>query len=253
MADPSDFRELQYAFARHIRDPQNNPAPAGVEDRRMAIYRELFFNNLRNLISQTFPVLRKLHSEEKWHSFIRQFMTRHESHTPYFLEIPREFVNFLRDEYEMQPDDFPFLAELAHYEWAELALSVCDEQNDLSGVDSSGDFIEGIPVKSELAWLCGYAYPVHRISADFIPAEPSEEKTWLAICRKADDQVGFLELNAVMARLLGMIEVNDDASGRQLLVRLAQEIGYRDVEKLVEHGRDAMQQMRAAEILVGVK
>ena len=124
MAESRDFRETQYAFARHIRDPEQNPAPTDAEDRRMAIYRELFFNNLRNLISQTFPVLRKLYSKEKWESFIRQFMARHESATPYFLEIPKEFLQFLQDEYEPDDSDFPFLYELAHYEWVELALSV---------------------------------------------------------------------------------------------------------------------------------
>ena len=98
MADSQDFREIQYAFAKHIRDPENNPAPTDAEDRRLAIYRELFFNNLRNLISQTFPVLKKLHSKEKWATFIRQFMVRHQAQTPYFLEVPKEFVDFLQNE-----------------------------------------------------------------------------------------------------------------------------------------------------------
>ena len=42
MADKTDFRDIQYAFARHIRDPENNPAPVDAEDRRLAIYRDLF-------------------------------------------------------------------------------------------------------------------------------------------------------------------------------------------------------------------
>ena len=56
MADPERLRDLQLAFAAHIRDPQNRPAPAGIEDRRMAIYRELFFNNVRDLLGRGFPV-----------------------------------------------------------------------------------------------------------------------------------------------------------------------------------------------------
>ena len=79
MAESRDFRDIQYAFARHIRDPENNESPIDAEDRRMAIYRELFFNNLRNLISQTFPVLKKLYSKEKWEGFIRAFMIHHEA------------------------------------------------------------------------------------------------------------------------------------------------------------------------------
>ena len=40
MADNSDFQAKQFAFAAHIRDPQHVAAPDGIEDRRMAIYRE---------------------------------------------------------------------------------------------------------------------------------------------------------------------------------------------------------------------
>ena len=253
MAEKPDFQEKQYAFARHIRDPQNNPAPADTEDRRMAIYRELFFNNLRSLLSQTFPVLTKLHKKEKWDAFIRQFMILHEAQTPYFLQIPEEFLKFLQNEYELQTGDFPFLIELAHYEWVELALSVSDEVNDTSDIDPEGDLLEGIPVQSKLAWSYAYQFPVHRISTDFLPEAAGEQTTYLTICRKANDDMDFMELNPVTARLLEMIESNNTESGRQLLTRLADELKYPDADKLIEHGLEAMEEMRDAEILLGVK
>ena len=251
MVKVPEFQQKQYAFAAHIRDPENNPAPDGVEDRRMAIYRELFFNNLHNLIGSTFPVIKKLHQRDKFRSLIRAFMIRHEAQTPYFLEIPREFLAFLQDEYELQDDDFPFLIELAHYEWVELALSVSEETNDGSNADPEGDLMEGIPVRSVLAWTFAYQYPVHRIATDYLPTEPGEALTFLAVCRKANDDVDFMELNPVTARLLELIEANEQNSGRELLLKLADEINYPDGDALVQHGAEAMQQMRQAEILLG--
>src|SRR5690606_10675309 len=128
------FQRRQLSLAAHIRDPERNPAPEGIEDRRLAIYRELFFNNLVNLLGSSFPVLRKLHGAEKWKSLVRDFLVRHRAHTPYFLEIPREFLDYLENTRGDQEGDYPFLLELAHYEWAELALSVSDTKNDLSGI-----------------------------------------------------------------------------------------------------------------------
>ena len=253
MAKAPGFQKKQYAFAAHIRDPEHNPAPEGVEDRRMAIYRELFFNNLHNLIGTTFPVIKKLHSREKFRSLIRAFMVRHQAQTPYFLEIPREFLAFLQKEYELKEDDFPFLAELAHYEWAELALSVSEEVNDEQGVDPGGDLLEGIPVRSKLTWLFAYQYPVHRISPDYLPTAPGETPTFLAICRKANDDMDFMELNPVTARLLEMIEANERDGGRDLLLKLGEEIQYPDAEALVTHGGQAMRDMRDAEILLGTR
>jgi hypothetical protein len=46
MPDKPAFIERQYAFAAHLRDPDNNPAPAGIEDRRLENYRGLFYRNI---------------------------------------------------------------------------------------------------------------------------------------------------------------------------------------------------------------
>ena len=254
MADRPKFQEQQYAFAAHIRDPQKAPAPEGIEDRRMAIYRELFFNNLKSLLSNMFPVLKKLHSDQHWRRLVRKFMQRHQAKTPYFLQLPAEFLDFLQNEYEPGPDDFPFLAELAHYEYIELALSISEETNDFEGVDPDGDLLEGIPARSKLTWVYAYRYPVHRISSDYLPGEPAAEPVYLAVYRDRDDKVGFLELNAVTAGLLNAIEENESGqSGEALLRKLAADIGYSDTDAFIAHGLAAMQEMRSLDILIGAR
>jgi hypothetical protein len=248
-----DFQRKQYEFAAHIRDPEHNAAPEGIEDRRMAIYRDLFFNNLRNLLGSTFPVLKKLSGKARWARLIREFMVKHQAQTPYFLEIPAEFLSFLENEHESDKDDVPFLLELAHYEWVELALSVSTDQNDMSAVDPGGDLLDGVPVMSALAWSFAYQYPVHRISPDFKPEEPGEQPTYLAVHRNADNEIGFTELNAVTAGLLEKISKNDERkTGRELLADLAREISF-DPDALVEHGAKALADLRAAEIVLGTR
>ena len=254
MAERPKFQEQQYAFAAHIRDPQNAPAPEGIEDRRMAIYRDLFFNNLLSLLSTMFPVLKKLYSDEHWNRLVRQFMQRHQAKTPYFLQLPAEFLDFLQNEYEPENDDFPFLVELAHYEYIELALSVSEASNDLDGVDPDGDLLTGIPVKSELAWVYAYQYPVHRISAEYQPDAPAEQPVYLAVYRGSDDKVGFLELNPVTAGLLNAVAENEAGkTGERLLRDLAAEIGYADTDAFVRHGLAALEEMRSLEILTGTR
>ncbi len=254
MADRPDFQKKQYEFAAHIRDPEHVAAPDGIEDRRMGVYRHLFFNNLRNLLGGMFPVIRKILSDDQWDALIRQFMQQHKAVTPYFLELPQEFLGFLQNEYQLRDDDYPFLLELAHYEYAEIALSVSEEENDPSGVDPSGDLLADIPVKSALAWVFAYTYPVHRISKNYLPDRPAEAPVCIAIYRKSDDSVAFLELNAVTARLLDAIENNSEGlTGQQLLHSLATEIDYANVDALLEHGRQALEELRQLEILTGAR
>lgn len=254
MPEHPDFQDKQYAFAAHIRDPENVAAPEGIEDRRMAIYRKLFFNNLYNLLGTMFPVLRKIHSDDRWSRMIRQFMQHHQSETPYFLQLPEEFLGFLQEEYETAPGDHAFLLELAHYEYAELALSVSTDENELDGVDPDGDLLKAAPVKSVLSWAYAYHYPVHRISPEFLPTDPAEQPVYLAIYRDCNDKVGFLELNAVTAALLDAIENNDEnKNGEDLLRVLAKTIHYPDVDALIGHGAAALNEMRQLEILTGTR
>jgi hypothetical protein len=254
MAERPKFQRQQYAFAAHIRDPQNAPAPEGIEDRRMAIYRELFFNNLKSLLSNMFPVLTKLHSDQHWRRLVRRFMQNHRAHTPYFLELPAEFLDFLQNQYQPDSEDFPFLVELAHYEYIELALYVSEEENDMEGVDPDGDLLASVPVKSALAWVYAYQYPVHRISADYLPDAPGEQPVYLAVYRDSNDKVGFLELNAVTAGLLNAIQENDAGrTGDALLRKLAADINFPDTDAFIAHGLAALQEMRSLDILTGTR
>lgn len=254
MPERPDFQAKQYAFAAHIRDPDNVPAPDGIEDRRMAIYRKLFFNNLVNLLSTMFPVLRKILSKEQWRRTIRQFMQHHKAETPYFLQLPEEFLSFLEKEYQPTASDHPFLLELAHYEYVELALSVSTDENDIDEVDPDGDMLTGVPVKSLLCWAFAYHYPVHRIAPDYLPAEPAPQPVYLAIYRNSSDKVCFLELNAVTAGLLDAVENNTANSNGETLIRaLAKSINFADASAFVQHGKEALDEMRRLQILIGTR
>ena len=156
--------------------------------------------------------------------------------------------------YQPADDDYPFLTELAHYEFGELARRVSANENDLAGVDPNGDLLTGVPVKSVLSWAFAYQFPVHRISKDCLPAETTEQPSYLAIYRGSDDKVRFLELNPVTAALLDAVENNQASlSGEDLLRELATRIHYPDVDALISHGADALLEMRQLDILTGTR
>ncbi|NNC97786.1 MAG: DUF2063 domain-containing protein, partial [Gammaproteobacteria bacterium] len=136
-----DFQKVQLNFAQHLRDPEHSNPPENIEDRRLKIYRDLFFSNIKGLVTQTFPVLRQFYSQEQWDKLIREFMIGHKAHTPMFLEVSSEFVEFLQNTYQPGENDPPFMLELAHYEWVELAVSVMDVEPELDKIDPDGDLL----------------------------------------------------------------------------------------------------------------
>lgn len=245
------FQQLQYQFAAHLRDPAQHPAPAGIEDRRMGIYRELLYNNIEGFLSRGFPVLRSLYADRDWHVLVRDFFARHISHTPLFYRIAEEFLAYLQDERAPAPADPPFLLELAHYEWVEVAVGI--DPAPLPACNPDGDLLEQAPVLSPLARHLAYRYPVHKIRPDFQPTEPPEQPTYLVVVRDREDQVGFVELNAVTSRLLKLIEQQPERSGRQQLQILAEELQHPDPASLLGHGRAMLEQLRGQSILLGTR
>ncbi|MEA3412257.1 MAG: putative DNA-binding domain-containing protein [Pseudomonadota bacterium] len=248
-----EFIRRQYAFAAHIRDPQANPGPGDVEDRRMAIYRELFYNNVEGFLSSGFPVLRSLCDDSDWHRMAKDFFANHKSHTPYFLEISQEFLRYLKEERKPQPEDPPFIEELAHYEWVELGLSVAEDEADLDAIDPNGDLLDGRPVLSPVACLLSYTFPVHRISTEFRPEAPGEQPTYLLVYRDRKDEVGFMELNPVTARLIELMGDEESGTGREMLETITTEMQHPNPEVVVRGGAQTMEELRGLGVLLGTE
>lgn len=251
--DMPRFMQVQYAFAAHIRDPQKNPRPADVETRRMNIYNELFYNNIEDFMRTTFPVLRSVCGDQKWHRLIRDYFASHLASTPLFHEMPREFVRYLEQERTAASDDYPFMLELAHYEWVELALSVSEQEPVLSGIDQHGDLLSGIPVLSPLAWPLCYQFPVQQISAEFKPARPAAQPTYIVVYRNREDEVHFLEINPVTAHLLQLINEDQARTGQQLLEIIAAQLHHPNPQDVIQAGTQILNEMRERDILLGVK
>ena len=245
------FVRQQYAFAAHIRNPEKNPGPEGIEERRMKIYRELFYNNVEGFIANTYPVLRRILPDDRWHAMMRDYFAQHISHTPLFPEMPREFLKYLEHEREPQPDDPPFLLELAHYEWVELALSLLDEKIDATEIDAQGDLLDGIPVISPLAWALSYRFPVHKIGPDFQPSEAGGMQTHLIVYRDADFDVRFIEINPVTARLLQLFSGEDAVSGRAALQQVAAELNHPQPGIVIQGGMEILNDLRRRQVILG--
>ncbi len=245
------FQEIQYGFARHLRDPENAPAPADIEDRRMEIYRGLFYRNVEGFIANSFPVLRKITPDDRWHVMLRDYFNRHVAHTPLFPKMPQEFLQYLEQERE-DPHDPPFLLELAHYEWIEIAVSLDTRDISWNGINPDGDLLDGIPAASPLALLQQYTWPVHTIGPQNIPVAAPAQPTYLVVYRDRHDKVGFTELNPVSARLLQLIQMDQKQSGRRLLTAIAAELKHPDPEVVIKGGLATMTSLLQKDILLGV-
>ncbi|MEG3789441.1 putative DNA-binding domain-containing protein [Lysobacter sp. CCNWLW3] len=247
---PARLRAQQFELTRHLRDPQASPAPAGIEERRLEVYRGLLFNNIEGLLAGNFPVVTELLGEPAWTALVRDFFRDHRCRTPLFPELAREFLRYLEDREDLSP---AFLTELAHYEWVELALQLSDAEADPATIDAGADLLDGVPVLSPLAWPLAYAWPVHRIGPAFQPDAPPPQPTLLLLRRGADGEVRFSELSPLAYRLVERLGESPELSGREQLRALAAEAGSQDIDSFVAQGRALLEQMRASGVVPGTR
>ncbi|MEJ2087986.1 MAG: putative DNA-binding domain-containing protein [Gammaproteobacteria bacterium] len=242
-----DFREAQLNFAAHIRNPDLHPAPSDVEARRMKIYVDLFYRNIESFVALAFPVAKQVLGSETWHRLVREFVHCHASESPYFLEISQEFLTFLG---ARSDDDLPpFLLELCHYEWVELALSVDETELPREGFDATGDLLANPVVVSPLIWCLAYRWPVHEIGPGHQPRALPEATTELIVYRRRDDSVRFMVVNPVTLALVERLKTG--VAGAQALQAMADELSGLDSKVVYEQGIATMERLRDAEVLLG--
>jgi len=250
MAQPV-FKQRQYDFAAHIRDPDNHPGPEGIEDRRMAIYRDLFYNNVEGFVASAFPVLRTLYNDEDWHALVRDYFSQHQAHTPHFPEMAEEFIAYLSNEFTARKCDPAYMLELAHYEWMETAATLSQANHGDVDFNPKGNLLDEPVVISPLAWLLYYEWPVHTISHDQQPEEKPQQPTWIIIYRDREDEVGFIQVTPVTARLMQLLDGEVPMTGRQALEQVATEMNHPQPAVILEGGLDTLRQLRKKDIVLG--
>jgi hypothetical protein len=138
-----------------------------------------------------------------------------------------------------------------HYEWLELAVSI-DAVSSHRAVDPGGDLVAGRPVINPAARLACYRYPVHRIGVHFKPRAADASHHCYLLYRDDADNVRFIVLNPVTARLLELLR-EGPVSGREALRRIARELNAESPRAIMDHGRAVLDQLREAGVVLGTE
>ncbi len=244
-----DFQRYQFAFTRHIRDPKTNARPKGVPARRMAVYNDLLFNNVFSLVSPCFPVAQSILGVRKWKALMRAFFASHRCKTPYFRQLPEEFLQFMQER-ESAAGEPDFLSYLLHYEWVELALEVTNKEPDAGSIDAAGDLCHERPALTPAHMLLNYPYAVQRISKRYQPTPDQREKTYLLVFRDSADDVRFIVLNSVSARLVALIEPGN-LTGNQAVEQVITELQHPQPAAARDGGHAIIRDLRQQGAIVG--
>jgi hypothetical protein len=199
LSPPAHLQDFQDSYSQYLRAPTEKTLFADIPARRSQVYEELLFNNVCGFLDRCFPVARSLLDENTWRQLNRNFYRDWQCHTPYFSRIPFEFAQYMAN--TSAPDLGVWFSELLDYEWRELEADTHPAEVPHIQTPSSDNY--GLRVNPTLQNL-QYQWPVHQISKSFIPAEP--KPTFLLVYRRCDHRVEFMEINAMTAALLQILQ-----------------------------------------------
>lgn len=246
-----DFAMTERQFTRYMRD-ENAPKLNDIDPDRLELYREITFVNVEELVGEIFPVLHSVYEEDAWEKLMCDFIRDYHSQTFLFYKISEEFVKYIAHQRDVKNDP-PFIKELVHYEWVEIALNRSSDDIVWDGIKRHGDLLNAHPVISHLACVLAYQFPVHRIGENFQPQTPGEQPTYLIVYRNLDDVVKFMEVNATTARLVQILESDEKISGSAAIQQLAVELQHADPESLTRNCYEILKQFHDLGIVLGSK
>ena len=216
----TNLEEIQTSFTRYLRDPLTAAKPSGIPAERIEVYQDLVFRNVQSLFAGNFPVLESITTDDDWECLIRGFIRDYRATTPHFPQLPTEFLQYLNDLANLGNNAietralqsrqlsvlarYPFIVELAHYEWVELDVQILptpEFSTELAQVDAT-DLLE----LNSTSHVLAYQWPVHQIGPDYLPQETPQSPTFLVVFLNRNTEVEFMSLSPLAALLLENIE-----------------------------------------------
>lgn len=234
------FQRQQRQFLQYLRQPKSSPLPDGFAPERVSIYSKLLYNKFDESLSACFPVLTGLLPAAEWRMLVLDFIATHRCATPYYRRIPEEFVHYLQQE-RSSLDNRPYIAEMAHFEWIELELSVRESGFFENRPIQPEQLLAENPVFAPVSELLHYHWPVQSISRDHQPLEANSQPSYILGFRDANDLVQFVSLNPMSAQLVALL--SSGLSGRQALDRLGAGLDKAAFQTFKQLGLDAIMEL----------
>lgn len=242
----NDFRQYQFALARHLRDPLGVPAPDGVNAADAGGCTQEMVDHLCDVLEPAFTVTRALLGDDLWQHAVRLFLKDAPSHAPWATAVQRAFVEHVCASPDMQ--GLPaWLQDLAHFEWLQSAVSTSPVT--WPAFDAAGDVMQRPVVLNPTHVEATYEWPVHSIDTDHRPDDM--QSTYVSVLRDAQDELHVLESSVFRGQLLDLLR--EGQTGEQAFMVLAMWLSHPEPETFVREGAEVMAQLKREGVVLGTR
>lgn len=245
------FQTQQRAFLNYLRNSSDASPLQGFDADRLKVYAELLYNKFDESLTACFPVINRILGDIAWRALVLEFIDNHTCRTPYYRRIPDEFVQYLR---QIRPEDpeLPFLADLAHFEWVELQLSIAEAIDLPHHILTAEQLLRAVPVFAPVMQLQTYQWPVEDIGPNYLPTEVPEDITYILGFRDHHEQVQFVALSTATAHLVQRLH-NRGLSSEQALAEMGSHLPDSALSPFMRFGLQTLVELNQRGAIVGIQ
>ena len=237
-----------------------DPELIGSIDRKgVNLYASLINTGQHDLMDSIYPGCAKL-LKKAWSEVVDDYMETSPSDHYHLNSAAKGFAKYLEAHGEKHLQRFPFLAELADYEWIELEILESDEVPEFGedvALDSPEVFQNYGPVVNRVLATRTYEYPIAKV-VDWLkddiklPRRVKKEKTHLAIFREPEEQNSkFAELSELAALLLQRA-AEQPVSYAELITFAVQSVGG-DPQSVIMSFLELVEDLQELKLFLGSK
>ncbi len=188
---------------------------AGVE-----LYAELLNYGHHGVMSSIYPLCEKLLGKV-WQGAVELYLEECPPNHYNLNRMAKRFPEFVMEHLPEQIERFPFLGELADYEWVEMELLEYNEdtpRSDLASLQSPSEFAQYAPIVNPASIIRHYQFPIIEIASKIEnskrkPAKVRARKSYVVTYRESEDK--SLSIHGSRRNRRGLIE---SAKAQQLLI-----------------------------------
>jgi hypothetical protein len=170
---------------------------------RIATYRRLVFNNVRDALERSYPLTKNALREKEWALLVNDFFEQHSCSHPQIWRMPEELIGHVVRHQPKLQSNYPLIIDLLHFEWKEIELHMMPNQHIEPGncADPLGDAWHLNPEHE----LMQFSYPVHQKNARYISASDQGTYHCLGFRDPFEGKVHFINLTPLLAAILNKL------------------------------------------------
>lgn len=192
-----------------------------IDPRGVKIYANLIDLNRLDLMASIYPHCKKLLGKN-FRAIVLDYMETMPPDHFNFNQAARKFPQFMAEHAEVELRKKPFLAELADYEWIELAVLENDAEIEFTAVKNPASatvidpvqFAQTVPRLNPTVVLRAYRYPISKIVDALeedvkLPRRQKLEASYVLAFRNPEHLCEYLEISELTYILLSALEKNN--------------------------------------------